>query len=142
MTDKEIIKALECCRTATCISNNCPYEEMHDIPSCFTELSKDALDLINRQQAENQNLKGHLEQLKLRYDNAQAEIERLESKKEVLIDNYQNLIDRYIEAKAEAIKEFAERLKEHLKGYGGLYCVTTMNAHIDNLVKEMVGEDK
>ena len=44
------------------------------------------------------------------------------------------------EIKAEAIKEFAERLKEHLKGYGGLYCVTTMNVHIDNLVKEMVGD--
>lgn len=41
----------------------------------------------------------------------------------------------------EAIKEFADRLKEHLKGNGGLFCVTTMNAKIDNLVKEMVRAD-
>ena len=34
----------------------------------------------------------------------------------------------------------AERFKNSLKGYGGLYCRTTMNVRIDNLVKEMVGE--
>ena len=42
---------------------------------------------INRQQKDNINLKAHLEQLKSRYDNAKAEIERLE-KTEIEIDDF------------------------------------------------------
>ena len=77
--------------------------------------------------------------------NQQAEIERL--KEEIEIRNQKRasifeISNAYERGRAEAIKEFAERLKEHLKGNGGLYCVTTMNAKIDNLVKERVGEGK
>lgn len=82
MTDKEIIKALECCGTATCISNSCPYEKIHDIPTCTTKLTRDALDLINRQQKELEELnvelvgiRGACNSYKMHYDNAQTEIE-------------------------------------------------------------------
>ena len=55
MTDKEIIKALCCCLNAEC--NECPYE----IKGCNVKMCKDALDLINRQQAEIGNLKQEVE---------------------------------------------------------------------------------
>ena len=46
--------------------------------------------------------------------------------------------NKYETAKSEAIKEFADRLKEDLKSNN--YIVSF--DRIDNLVKEMVGDDK
>ncbi len=103
MTDNEIIKALE-----TCCGDNgcfgCPYTKDYSCRLLRNPI-KDALDLINRQK---------------------AEIERL---------NYENLqtIASIKHLKAEAIKEFAERLKKETKGLIGAN-------FIDNLVKEMVGD--
>lgn len=56
MTDKEIIKALECCGnvvTSTC--KGCPYYITHNA-NCVKALMHDALDLNNRQQAEIERL--------------------------------------------------------------------------------------
>ena len=111
MTDNEVIKALECCSTATCISNNCPYEKIHDIPTCTTKLTRDALDLINRQK---------------------AEIERLRYNLEAVLDERAD--------HSEAYKEFAERLKEKNRGKTS-GCVGWVDFDdIDNLVKEMESE--
>lgn len=140
MTDNEIIKALEYCK------------------DCSANLNVEIIDLINRQQAENINLKGHLRQLKSRYDNAKAEIERLKgisvsSSKDpmdfcgVLCDYAEELIDK---AKAEAYKGFAERLKETINNSvyqywnedsGGYYLAEDVSDDIDNLVKEMTREE-
>ena len=52
MTDNEIIKALECCTTETCW--DCPFEpkeQRKGTVGCCEENIKNALDLINRQQA-------------------------------------------------------------------------------------------
>ena len=145
MTDNEIIKALE---------NEVKSTEYVDSDYCNgvdLTLIKSAVDLINRQQAENINLKGHLEQLKSRYDNAKSEIKRLKgisvspSKDPmdfcgVLCDYAEELIDK---AKSEAYKEFAEGLKEeidirptHSNEQNKYVCFL-----IDSLVKEMVGEE-
>ena len=54
MTDNEIKKALECCE----VSGTCEYCPLKsDKKNCLSLLSKNALDLINRQKAENENLK-------------------------------------------------------------------------------------
>ena len=119
MTDNEVIKALECCSTATCISNNCPYEKIHDIPTCATKLTRDALDLINRQK---------------------AEIERLRYNLEAMLDERAD--------HSEAYKEFAERLKDKHRrimdydeaGFGAQIFIFEERV-IDNLLKEMVGEN-
>lgn len=55
MTDKEIIKALECCRKGKC-RECCMDEEYLSINECTTELAKAALNLIQRQQAEIEKL--------------------------------------------------------------------------------------
>ena len=148
MTDKEIIKALKVCaknETPFCCGE-CELGENNSSCDCVDRLLKLSLDLINRQQAEIEKLnvelvgmRGACNSYKMHYDNAKAEIENLERVISYLEGVCESTPDK---VRAEAIKEFAERLKEHLKGNGGLYCVTTMNAKIDIFVKEMVGEQE
>lgn len=86
MTDAEIIKALECC----CSNNIDSCEECPIKIECYTETidcKKEALDLINRQK---------------------AEIERLQKEN----NQFADIGKMYSEIKAEAIKEFAERVKK------------------------------
>jgi hypothetical protein len=76
-----------------------------------------------------------------------AEIERLEIRLKKERRQFEALSKMYSEIRAEAIKEFAERLKVkqafHYCVNGETIEITDMiNATIDNLVKEMVGEDK
>lgn len=81
MTDNEVIKALECC------SNNVLYEQCVDCPheeylekghTCIIRATKDALDLINKQKAENTELQRKNAELKIELKAIKAEIERLE----------------------------------------------------------------
>lgn len=51
MTNNEIIKALECCKKDDC--DNCS----NDFGNCYANLAGYALDIINRQNAEIDNLK-------------------------------------------------------------------------------------
>jgi uncharacterized protein YukE len=82
-----------------------------------------ALNLINRQR---------------------AEIEMLKSSAELWEGDARQFFNERQTIKAEAVKEFAERLKEHKHECGcnyrkkPVYAVT--EEKIDNLVKEMVGE--
>ena len=55
MTDTNIIHALQCCGVET-NCRNCPLYEERSADCIYTVL-KNALDLITRQQAENENLK-------------------------------------------------------------------------------------
>ena len=128
MTDNEIIKALECCIVSddSC-SDSCPLRHIEG--NCFYILSKPILDLINRQKAEINFAK---------YINGKT-VGKLLSDYEEL----QNLIQN---AKAEAVKEFAERLKAHTRKMsssdfsGEFWDKAVLVSDIDNLVKEMVGE--
>ena len=131
MTDADIIKALECC-TNIC-SESCPnfHNGIYVESQCTSVLMCEALSLINRQK---------------------AEIERFERESKSKLDKWKLLDDRtkkryaelYEEAKdvvrAEAIKEFAERLKEELANNLGCPITDTPRIIIDSLVKEMVGE--
>lgn len=86
----------------------------------FDEI-KSALDLINRQQEEIERLKGYNENLQAANTALSNEI---------------------IEIKSEAVKEFAERLKE--KAYPFPCAIGVENAvtirDINDILKEMVGE--
>ena len=89
MTDNEIINALECCcspKVNAC--DDCPFHKR-----CYENnewLEKEAIDLINRQK---------------------AEIERLETNCLSMAQTMPNMAKA---ERAEAVKEFAERLKEKL----------------------------
>lgn len=143
MTDSEIIKALECCGNNTC--RECVYntsDDRFDL-TCTTNMAKDALDIINRQQTEIDILIRKKETLRDEIAEQQAEIERLTNKLEYLNGKY--LIPQQ-KIKAEAIKGFAERLKE--KAYTTSQnivgkCWYELDSElIDNLLEEMEGEEK
>ena len=57
MTEREIIKALECCKDNNC--HECP------IKGCTEDIFVEALDLIDRQKAEIERLKKELMKCKL-----------------------------------------------------------------------------
>lgn len=117
MTEREIIKGLECCYTGySC--KDCPYYCGNE--DCPELVIKDALDLINRQK---------------------AEIERLEEMYDSSVSSERNVVDNIGYEKSEAIKEFAERLKEKATStfYEEHMYVDTED--IDNLVKEMTEEE-
>ena len=123
MTDNEIIKALDCCAIddgANC--EQCPMNDLHRNDCYSIILHKHSLDLINRQKAEIERLKDDLHACT----------------KEVIRSHE---IDRN-----KAIKEFAEKLKEHSRKMqssdfsGEFWDKAVLVETIDNLVKEMVGD--
>ena len=96
----------------------------------------DLLDLIDRQQAEIERLKEESS------DKERAYTDEYCLRKEWQDKCRQLLIEKQT-AKSEAIKEFADRLKEKKQEVftavnDSSYAVTVYN--IDNIVKEMVGE--
>lgn len=123
-TDEDIISSLEVIATTRncneCKIRNCKWGTCN----CSQITAKAALDLINRQQ---------------------AEIESLNKKVEELADVLSGTVRiRYAEAKAEAYKEFAERLKEKSNSrfdYSELVFEISEGT-IDTLLKELVGEEE
>ena len=115
MNDKDIIKALECCSKQTMISEceKCPIVSPN---GCRTELIGYALALIKRQQ---------------------AEIEKLTIQKNAFGAGMKVEARKHQEVRNEAIKEFAERLKKE----ACYFCRAVAVEDIDNLVKEMLGEE-
>ena len=127
LTDKEIVKALECCASGEFEEcKNCPYVEGY--PYCDGPMERDVLDLINRLQAEN-------ERLKTPKQVAMVRSARGLGKSSIILREYTDAV------KTEAYKEFAERLKIRFSGtiscnYGAI------KQAVDKLIKELVGEDK
>ena len=110
MTDDEIIKALECCDfTDIKACEECPL--YHTFDCSFVIIDK-TLDLVNRQNAEIERLK----QKNKEYceDNRIIAYQRNQRDKEIRALHNQlnglNFMDKQI--KSEAIKEFADRLKD------------------------------
>ena len=112
LTDAEIVKALECCCVSEC--DECPYDEQ---TACVEVMKEGTLALINRQKAEIERL--------------QKEVDRLS---QCVLYHDGQIVD--------AIKEFAERVKEYIPhfsdGYTTMQCV---EGAVKYLVKEMVGDN-
>ena len=149
MTDNEIIKALECHMSKSLDDcEKCPfYAQKRAFHNCHEHLYESLLDLLNRQKAEIEKRERGLQFLQ-----------------ETIGKNESRWLDIVAEQRVEAIKEFAERLKanerEHCqwcnhsnKGSRSEWCDELIDGHcrclgfskfeskLDNLVKEMVGED-
>ncbi len=133
MTDNEIIKALEE-ELKTALTINHRFEESNDTENPddhkFIALLSNTIKLINHLKAEIERLESNLEFVR-------GTVKRLrEYDEERDIQLHARLTEK---SRAEAIKEFAERLKaegfKH-KNFGELVYVD----NIDDLVKEMVGE--
>ena len=123
MTDNDVIKALECISGKEVFCHDCKYSAHSFYPKCKQEAGKDALDLINRQQ---------------------AEIERLQEKQDLFAD----IGKMYSEIKADAVKEFADMVKENASK-NDFICMDAVIAteyiiskhKLDDLLKE-VGDKK
>ena len=137
MTDKDIVKALECCG----IKNDCKgcYFNTHESGDiCVREIVKNAFNLINRQQAE-------IERLKSSVDDYLWDFYLISGCEGTSNNCWKTCPDsRYNKIKSEAIREFAERLKENITDchtvsdgeYVG-YDWTDITHCIDNVIKEM-----
>ena len=131
LTDSEIVKILEICARPLphCYCDECPAGANG---GCAMK-TEYVIDLINRLQAENErlkNVKSHIDILIHRgveYPTAETYNKAFQKALEKLYDN--------TNSKAEAYKEFAERLKRN-EGRRGVPIGT-----IDNLLKELVGEE-
>ncbi len=122
MTDADIIKALECCVTIDGCKK-CPRGKNGKICKDYNEFIRAILDLINCQK---------------------AEITRLEDILRCQADGIIELNYQVAQAKSSAVKEFAERLKKTFPPREDARCTLddcyTLDI-IDNLAKEMVGEE-
>ena len=109
LTDEQIIKFVE--HAMYSAKGEDGFKEIH------WEHFKDILDLINRQKAEIEKLnvdlvgmRGACESYKIHYDNAQAEIERLQNAYKQCAWERDTFLEELKTAKSEARKELAERL--------------------------------
>ncbi len=110
MTDEQIIKALECCATddgddcSQCPYGNIVYKSGNG--GCVNRCRKDALDLVNRQKKEIGRLKRKNTILSKNADTAFQDG----------LDENRDLFKKEVEPEIrnEAIKEFAERLRNKI----------------------------
>lgn len=134
LTDEEIIKNLKFCE------------------DCSANINIDIIDLINRQKlelenlkVENQSLRGAANSLKMHYEEAQAEIERLNKVYQANQQLINALNKSYFLAKTEAYKEFAKRLKEFMhnkfKALDEYEFEYITERDINNFIKERLGEN-
>ena len=137
LTDSEIVKALECCIKSShfgeCFENECPLVSKEGCKVGKETLYPYVLDLINRKDQENDSLKAEVERLKETTKNMSAYVK----------GNNWGLVS-FVEfcksLKAEAYKEFAERLKK--ESYERIDLTAYVEeSDIDNTLYELVGED-
>ena len=149
LTDAEVKKALECCSTYHDVSScqNCPLDGKCE-PNLLEQY---ALDLINRlehrihqqektiMEIQNANLidfKGTIANYKAENESLKAEVERL---KEVN-DSFTDIGKLYSEIKAEAYREFADRLKDESEHFELEKENFVSEEQIDNLLNELAGD--
>ena len=155
-TQKEVIKALELCTNKEIfVCDQCVFQKYkmgHD--GCLAEMLPSTLNLIHRlktrivrYQLKNTNQRNALASLNKKVAEQKAEIERLQEELKITrtavhnnglewgLISIKKLVD---DTKTEAIKKFAERLKEE-NNNRAWFC-GIFNHDIDNFVKEMTEE--
>ena len=146
LTDNEIIKAWKCC-VINQGCKGCPYKKYWKASSsqCLDMRLKDTFELINRQKAEIEEYEKVVGKLGRKDGKVVCVLKGKET--EYIPTSIANVHQKLAisKAKAEAIKEFAERLKAkeaiHFCKCGEPFVYTDLfNGEIYNLVKEMVGD--
>ena len=151
ITAEQIIKALEYCSKQDTCDEKCPFRYVNDGKQCYPTLLGNALDLINRKQAEIERLEKlqkptetsgfRIEKGKVvfysnilnGYRHEYKDLEEIAKELNLMLQSCykcDEVVSHYKgnlkTAKTEAVKEFAERLKAYFE-----------DEFIDNLVKEM-----
>ena len=137
-TEKQIIQALKICRSDNSCTE-CPYY------SGMSELATDALNLIEKQREEINELTG-------KHWNEFGQIARYSDE----LNQFADIGKMYSEIKAEVIKDFAEKMKAKMQNLSRVAKMKSLfeasnddavyflvgHKFIDNLVKEMTGGEE
>ena len=115
MTEEQIIKALECCINNNC--GSCPDSIANSVGNCERNLRRDALDFINRQNAEIEQKDVVIKGLEKALTNVTVEADRLLKESESKEQAYNNEFNLRKELKAEI-----EQWKEEANKYQTLWC--------------------
>ncbi len=121
LTDAEIKKALECCPQDNPNHNcaRCTYKPIEGY--CFDYLMKDALDLINRLEADKEAIIAGQETLQKALAEKNAEIEKLKNDCFGLSIQCIAMKDCIVTVAEEAVQEFAERFENELTKIEEIY---------------------
>lgn len=122
MTDKQIVKALECCKARNGLNNQCDKCPFHSL-YCMDKLIVDTLDLINHQREEIEN-----------------KDDLIHRQSDVISEQKEKIERIYV----EAVKEFADlsikRICENVTPIPQQkYLVNMCIQEIENTQKEVVG---
>ena len=138
MTDEQIIKALKCCNDGAC--GFCPITDSDCIQKCRSE----AIELINRQKAEVEEIKDERANLKIILLATQSAGNSYKKEAETLqqaLEYQKSLVEilkaEIKKAKSEAIKEFAKRFERNIKD---LKATLGQTWEIQNALKETLKE--
>ena len=136
-----LCKTFRCCIDEDC--DSCPLYDF-EIEHCEKQIKLQALAFIIRQQADK-------ERLEIELQKAKAEIEDLKADKEAIINGQLTLQKMYLESRAKAVREFAERLKSRIRkdiDEQGMFplpytkkAYDTVMIFINNLAKEMTEKE-
>lgn len=150
MTYSEIFKAFECCNNGWC-DNRCPYYGREDIADCREQSGADLLDFINRQQAEIERYKSAMPCIEYQdnefcgvlcgfaediINRKNAEIERLNKANQSIIKHLKKARKQLKTAKAEVVKEFADRLIGKAKSTKERFLLELL---VESVMKEVSG---
>lgn len=153
MTDEQIINAMLACSIKGNCPADCPYQIDYDINSidgCMSAILGDALELIQRQRSEIEVLTEQLDKLtkvanKLHSENVKQKAEIEKHKPKIINGSFftgnVEMKEHNRKIRAEAIKEFAEKLKDEYFGGYLTYGINAIFARIDRAVKEVAGEE-
>ena len=140
MTKDEIKKALTCCSNPSIsYCKDCPYANYGEFDCCNGKMCKAALNLINEQETEIEQLKAENEKMR----KERGYINQL--KEELLLKHYH--VDCYQEeikkqAKIDVLNKAKERIKTAIDTYfnldgGGYYLAEGAIDDIDGLIEEV-----
>ena len=143
LTDNEIKKALGvCCTKIPC--KECIY--MGNKELCVAENTTAVLDLINRLQAENEELKREIEDLESVQEISPEAKYLVDTKADKVISLLTEINKSQEQIKAEAYKECIEKVKEKSAKYNWVSSGALLRTEytigentLDNLLKEMEG---
>lgn len=136
VNENDIVLGLKCVADDDeILCKDCAFNDNNRGFACRKNVSRAAINLINRLTAENLELQGNLKFVR----GTVARLLETIDKQQAEIDQFADIGKMYSEVRAEAIveaiKEFAELLKEKRGLYGEIW-----DEDIDNIVREMIDE--
>lgn len=132
MKPEDVMKALMACASAMCF--DCP---LWGNENCVRVLAENALALLREKDAQKAVLQKVIETCENQLAEKDAEIERLTKD---FLDYQADVKMEISDARAEAIDEFAQRLKRFYANLKGKTVGGSVEYHIAQIAKELKGE--